>query len=317
MTTNRSSDRAAVSASHPDRRTLDRQKRQAEATYARVQAEGTPRAVAIYTYAMNQLCERDNTAPYQAICRLKTCPVTIDQFIEDEDYLGGRIKIWPALVADLRRMNPDVLVGEVPVHEALLGGATGTGKTTLSIVTALYQVYLLTCFRDVQAIYGLSPQTPIVFMFQSLTPAITQRVIYKPFRDAFEAMPYAQKYLKWNKSKQSVLEIAGGIVVVPELANVQSITGQAIAGGILDEVNFMVLVENSQRIVGPRGQGGKFDQAEQVYRNLSRRRKSRFATRGYSIGCLCILSSTRYVGDFLDRRIAEVDRLGEDNGSPG
>ncbi len=81
----------------------------------------------------------------------------------------------------------------------------------------------------------------------------------------------------------------------------------------MDEVNFMVLVENSRRILGPRGQGGKYDQAEQVYRNLSRRRKSRFTTRGFSIGCLCILSSTRYVGDFLDRRIAEVDRLGEEN----
>ncbi len=66
MTTNRSSDRAVDSARHPDPRTLDCHKRQAEAAYTEVQARGTTRELAIYEFAiMEQLCAANNSAPYE------------------------------------------------------------------------------------------------------------------------------------------------------------------------------------------------------------------------------------------------------------
>src|SRR5206468_5683782 len=92
----------------------------------------------------------------------------------------------------------------------------------------------------------------------------------------------------------------------PALANLEAILGQAIAGSMQDEVNFMQIIENSKRVVGGRGQGGKFDQAKEVHSNITRRRARSFTTRGYSMGTLCILSSTRYKNDFLDQRIDEV-----------
>ena len=102
-------------------------------------------------------------------------------------------------------------------------------------------------------------------------------------------------------------------MVVPATANVEAMVGQAIAGGILDEVNFMALVEQSRRVPGPRGLGGRWDQAEDVYRHCTRRRKSRFLTRGIFPGAICVISSTRYKGDFLDRRITEVEQGAEPN----
>jgi hypothetical protein len=257
--------------------------------------------------------EEDNAAFYEAVRLLNKTPVTIEEFLESTEFLGDQIEIWPSLLPDLWRINPDVLTGEEPVHEVLLGGATGTGKTTLATVTALYQIYLLTCFDEPQRLFKLAPNTPIIFVFQSVTPAVTQRVIYSPFRRTFEAMPYARHHLEWDRHLKSSLKLEGGITVVQEVANIQAIAGQAIAGGILDEVNFMNVVERSKRVPGPRGLGGRYDQAEELYRNHSRRRKSRFITQGLSLGTLCVLSSTRYEGDFLDRRIAEVDRLDEQN----
>ncbi len=69
----------------------------------------------------------------------------------------------------------------------------------------------------------------------------------------FEAMPYSQCQLIRNGNKQSGLELASGITVVPGRANVQASVGQAILGGVLDEVNFMDVVERSKRVPGPRG----------------------------------------------------------------
>lgn len=88
MTTNRSFDRASDIAPQLDPRQLGDLKRRAEARYARVLATGTPREVAVYKFAMEQLSEADNGAPYQAISRLKTCP-GMDQVLEAVAPVGG------------------------------------------------------------------------------------------------------------------------------------------------------------------------------------------------------------------------------------
>jgi len=138
---------------------------------------------------------------------------------------------------------------------------------------------------------------------------VTKRVLYEPFREMFESMPYAQNYLNWNRGLGRALVIEGSIHVVPLIANQQAILGQAVLGGILDEVNFMQSVRNSTRVAGPRGQGGQFDQAHEVYREISQRRQSRFLNPPLSIGCIVVSSSTRYQDDFLEQRMREVQEF--------
>ena len=210
-------------------------------------------------------------------------------------------------------MNPDVLMGEQPIHEALLGGATGTGKSFLSDTTVMYQVYLAECFKGPQQLFNLSVTTPMVWQLQSVSPTVTKRVLYMPLRSTFLAMPHVARWIPYDKTMESELRLEQNIMIVPASAALQSIVGQAIPGGILDEVNFMHIIEESKQVAGPAGLGGHYDQAEIVYRNISRRRKRSFTTRGVSIGCLCVISSTRYIGDFLDRRIDEVEAFKEPN----
>jgi hypothetical protein len=288
-------------------------RRCAAGIYAQALAEDDERVVDILRHAAEQFIEHRNPVPFQVNLLLERVPVTIEEFVESPDFLGNLVRVWPTLMRDLRAMNPDVLAGEEPVHEALLGGATGIGKSTLALITTLYQVYLLTCFRDPHRLYGLDPQTRFVFPLQSVSPKVTRIVLYEPLRDMFEAMPYAQRFLRWNMRKRSALELEGGIHVVPAPANVEHLLGQAIPGAVLDEVNFLRIVERSRRVPGPRGLGGYYDQAEELYRELSQRRRSRFAGNGVSIGCIVVSSSARYQNDFLDRRIQEVEATGAQN----
>jgi hypothetical protein len=251
----------------------------------------------------------------KAFSLLRRFPVTIEEFIQSEEFLRGTsMEIWPTLVEDIKKMNPDVICGEEPIHEAILGGATGTGKTTLSQATNIYQIYLFTCFRTPQLLFGISANTPIIFTMQSTNVNVTNRAIYKPFREILVQMPYFQRWVEYNRNIQATLELPeNNIQIVPAQASVTSIVGQAIAGGILDEVNFMAVIENSKQVAGRRGDGGKFDQAEETYTNVIRRREGRFATRGISMGTLCVLSSTRYKDDFIDRRMSQVTKNKEKN----
>lgn len=286
--------------------------RRAERIYSLAEANGEKRYGRIIQHAIVQLADENNPAYLQALARMKRLPVTIDEFVESPDFLGGHMEVWEKLMPDIRAGNPDILAGDPTINEIILGGATGTGKTAYATVTNAYQLYNLLCFDWPQQLFGLSKATPIVFLFASVSSTVTNRVVYKPFRDLFLGMKFTERYIDYNRQLESALHIGQNIMVVPALASVQSMVGQAVIGGILDEVNFMARVENSKMVQGAQGQGGVYDQAELAYRNLSRRLKSRFTTRGPRPGALCVVSSTRYKGDFLDRRIDEVMTYGEE-----
>lgn len=279
-----------------------------ERMYAQLLGNRQFRQAAILKHAVEQWLDYRNVTWMGQLMLLRRFPVTIREFMESEDFMGELTDTWGTLKKQLEEMNPDVFTGATPIYECLLGGATGTGKTFLSDKSNAYQLYLLTCFDQPQALWNKSRSTRIVLMFMSVSQTVCKRVIYEPFRNDFLSMPYAKRFVQFDKYKQSSLVLSGNIEVVPALAALNSMVGQAVIGGILDEVNFMARVENSKQVSGSRGLGGTYDQAEQVYFNITRRRTSRFPSkRGVSIGNICVISSTRYKGDFLDRRIDEME----------
>lgn len=281
-----------------------------EQLYATMLGNRQFRQAEIMRHAVEQWLDHKNVKWMGQLMMLRRFPVTVREFMESEDFMGELANTWPSLKSQLEEMNPDVFTGATPIYECLLGGATGTGKTFLSDKSNAYQLYLLTCFDQPQALWNKSRSTRIVLMFMSVSQTVCKRVIYEPFRNDFLAMPYSKKFVRHDKYKESSFVLEGNIEVVPALAALNSMVGQAVIGGILDEVNFMARVENSKQVSGPRGLGGVYDQAEQVYFNITRRRTSRFPSKnGVSIGNICVISSTRYKGDFLDRRIDEMEEL--------
>lgn len=287
--------------------------RSAERAYAHAENNDERRRSRALLNALTQCVDHGNPEYLRAFQALKRFPVDIEEFISSEEFLRGTtMEIWPTLVDDIKAMNPDTICGEHPNYEALLGGATGTGKTTLSQCTNLYQIYLFSCFDMPQRLYGLAGNTPIIFTMMSVNVSITRTAIYKPLREVFVQMPFIRRWVPWNTYIESTLILPEqNVQVIPAQANVTSIVGQAIAGGIIDEVNFMAVIDSSKQVAGRRGDGGKYDQAEETYTNVSRRREGRFQTRGLSMGTLCVLSSTRYKDDFIDRRMEQVRKNNE------
>ena len=252
-----------------------------------------------------------NPGPVKLLKQLKQFPVPIDEFIDSEDFLGGNVQVWPTLREDLRTMNPDIVAGETSVSEYIFGGAISTGKSFSAMITQAYQTYILLCISEPQILYGLQRSTPIVIGFITGLEGIARRVLYRPFRDMFVNIPWVQRYAPYDKTKESELWMDKNILIRPMMASVQQILGQALISAVIDEVNFMAYVKDSIRIVNPDGSGGEYDQAEDIYRNASRRRKSRFSGSIPCPGVLAIQSSARYKGDFLYRRIEQIQRNGE------
>jgi len=188
-----------------------------------------------------------------------------------------------------------------------------TGKSEIAKVVTAYHLHIIGCMKSVQAYFGLPSQTGVSFPIQAAKPHVTKKVIYAPLRGYIEHMPWFRRHMRPNKLIESQMFFEKqNIWVVPGGSESDAILGEAIIGGIVDEINFMNVVQNSKKAELEGGRSGTYDQAQSVYDALTKRRKGRFITRGPHIGIFCFSSSRRYRGDFTDRRQAYVEESGEE-----
>lgn len=229
--------------------------------------------------------------------RFALLPVDIRTFVEGERFLNRRDVLYPAVMEELRELNSG------KYDEAVLTGAIGTGKSTIALFTTAYQLYVLSCLKDPHQLYSLDPASEIVFGFQSLNRMLAESIDYKRFRAMIEGSAYFAHHFPFRKSLESEMVFPRNIVVRPLSGNVTAAIGSNIFGGIIDEINFMAVVEQSKNAAD----GGTFDQATEMYNSIVRRRKSRFMAAGGNLpGVLCLVSSKRYPGEFTDRKQAEA-----------
>jgi len=246
--------------------------------------------------AKHLLSYRENAAAYARL------PVDVQTFIESAEFLACGEAIYPAVMDVLREINSGQYV------EAVLTGAIGTGKTTIALQTIAYQLHVLSCLRDPHAFFGLDAASEIVFVLQSLSAQVAKEVAYKRLREMVDNSPYFQRHFRCDPRTRSELVFPHRIVVRPLSSRPTAAIGSNVIGGILDEVNFMELVDRSTRSAD----GGAYDQALEAYNSLVRRRKSRFMTGGKLHGMLCLVSSKRYPGEFTDQKQIEAQReIGE------
>lgn len=247
------------------------------------------------------LCIQDALQGDQrALTKYKHIPVDVKTFIEDEYYMHsvtatGQKIIYPEVMKHLIQIN------EGDYDEVVLTGGIGAAKSTIGVYTQAYQLYLLSCMADPQGYFGLDPSSEIVIVFQSLSKTLAEEVDYDRFRSMVERTQYFQEKFPHNKFIENQLEFPNRIIVKPISGLETGAISQNVIGGMIDEVNFMAVVEKSKM-----ADGGTYDQATALYNSIARRRKSRFLQAGRMPGRLCLVSSRRTPGQFTDKKEEEA-----------
>lgn len=225
-------------------------------------------------------------------------PVDVEEFICGKKYLNARANVWPKVLGHLIEINSGNYV------EAVLTGGIGVAKTTIAIYTTAFQTYLLSCLKSPHKIYQLDPASEIEFIFQSMNASLAKAVDYSRFRSLIQRSEYFQSSFKFDPSVLSELRFPNNIIVKPVGGSATGAIGQNVMGGVIDELNFMAVIEKSRQTVDR----SVYDQALEMYDSLSRRRKSRFMRMGKMPGVLCLVSSKRYPGQFTDKKVADALR---------
>lgn len=232
-------------------------------------------------------------------------PVDVATFATDKKFLG--LSLYPENVAELTRMANPVVPGMTsglrlgaPNREIVLTGALGLGKTTIMDILLLYQVYILSCLDSPQTLLGLDPASEIVLVAQSLGFKTTKKVIYDRIYNMVSASLYFKKYFAPDKNVKSELKFPGNIQILPLSGEANASIGLNALGGGIDEINHMAYVARSSKM-----DGKALDQAQEMYKNLDSRIKSRSAADGSTLTYLVISGSARNFDSFSELKKKE------------
>jgi hypothetical protein len=241
--------------------------------------------------------EQGDTWRFTQCQNLKYMPVDIEEFLLSHEYVGSKdTSLWPAVVDELIEINSGGYV------EALLTGGIGSAKTTTALYTQAYQLYLLSCYKNPHLTYALDPHSEILIVFQSITEKKAKSVGYDRFKSMIESSPYFRRNFPNNPNVESWMKFPNRIEVKPVSGGQFAAIGENVIGGLIDELNYMDVIEKSKRSID----GGTYNQAVAVYESIARRRKSRFHKLGSTPGMLCLVSSRRYPGQFTDTKEEEA-----------
>lgn len=184
-----------------------------------------------------------------------------------------------------------------------------TGKSEIAKVTTAFCMYILGCMNKPQQYWGIPSATAILIPILAAKPKVTKNVLYQPLRSYIELMPWFRNHMPFDKYMESEMVFHDqNIRVTPAGTDVDSILGEALPAAMLDEVNFMQIVENSRKIEAKVGRSAKYDQAHDIFNKVTRRKSGRFGELGPNVGVVCSMSSTSHPGEFTEVREAEVVR---------
>lgn len=249
-------------------------------------------------------------------------PPSAEEFVNDPKYLGEEMS--KAIYAPWRRDLIYVLDPKNEIHEWVLSGGIGVGKTRIAIIAQLYKLCVLTCLRNIPAYFTLDSATSISFGLFSLSLEKAYSAISEDFKKIISMSPYFKNVFPLRKSRamRSVLNNQGSVtknqsdyeVILPQGlrilmgSKVAHALSFAVVSAILDEMNF-----RGKRTVKDDDDD---DSSEKLYSQVRYRITSRFERLKYVPGILCVISSKKTSSDFLEAHIAKLDgRLTQKTGS--
>ena len=224
------------------------------------------------------------------------------EWLQDPYYSGRFLReFWPQKKIDF------ILAAQGENTEVILTGAIGIGKSEILKALCAYDIYRLSCFVSPQTALGISPSETLVMVMVSLSTSKAKAKLFKPLKEKIDGIPYFREVFSYDHRLESVLEFRSkNIRVVPGVTSERAVHSEDVVWAGFSEVNFMPVVDSSALKRGLE----THDVAQELVEATTRRMRSRFQASGNRLPlCRMVLdSSKQYPGDFLERRIHEIEQ---------
>lgn len=238
------------------------------------------------------------------VTKWRRTPVELDEFLYGNMYLGLHpSELYPGVKEALYELETGKYV------EAVFKGAIGGGKSTTTNLSLLRELYKTSCLRNPQQTFGVQRNSSIVFTIQSVRLSTAKKAVFQEMGQYIQNSPYFTEIYPYDRRITSEMIFREQkVTILPVSSSDTGAISMNVIGGVLDEMNFMQKITKSKQD-GADAQG-EYDQAKNLYLNLSKRRRSRFMSRGKLPGILFLVSSSRYPDDFTEIKAAESTMCG-------
>ena len=217
-------------------------------------------------------------------------PVDIETFCNSEKYLNVKDVIRPVVLEDLKALfSHKSSFGYCPYEEAVFDEAIGSGKSFKTSIIITYMIYHLLCLKSPQEKFGLDKATTIAIMNMSINAMQARKVVFNEVKQRIENSPWFQDH-KPDPKINSELRFEKNIVVIPGHSGATYPLGYNLIVAVMDEAAFYTCTKDN-------------DVAEEMFLSMKRRIKNRFDNNGLII----VISSPRYVEDFIERKMEEAE----------
>ena len=180
-----------------------------------------------YSYTYEQLFLSDFTE----------VPVSIDQFICGENYLGPTNNFGDSVYDFWKQMFRNVFNSGNRYNEILLSGATRIGKTSSAVTIMAYMLYRLMLYRNPHDYFHKKAISRFTLAFANLTKDLAEGVAFHEFNSTLKASPWFQRHGTFTKSVQNPIYLPEGdkidIVPASDAAHVLGMQVWCLAGDTL------------------------------------------------------------------------------------
>jgi hypothetical protein len=245
----------------------------------------------------------------------QTLPPTIDQFIDDDYYMGSCLRrtmknegLWPWW-HDWLSQNANL--GSF-LHNLVISGAIGSGKTLVIVTLILYRIAVSATLRDPYTFYGLSRGSPLHYLLLSLSKDTLRSTTWRTALQLMERSPFFQKLLGPSRGRlhanlEMQLRVNAGtqdefIITFAGGSKHQHQIGRNVLCVGLDEGNFRLEQDPDMY-------------AFELFRDLRARMLSRFRRIGvFMPGLSIVASSAAGESCFTEELVREIENDGDHNG---
>ena len=239
----------------------------------------------------------DPTSKWHAEWRLRypqyeERPVDLKTFINSPLYLNAEQECWEPIKDDLQELFRGYDDPEMNWHynEAVFDEGIGGGKTYRASIIITYLVYRTLILKDPHKLFHLAKGSGIYLMNMSLHADQAKRVVFGEITQRIQNSPWfrSKNYLPNDRIK-SELQMPKNITIIPGNSKETFPQGYNLLGGVMDEAAWYTETESH-------------DVAEEMFNALYNRIKNRF----HRHGMLIMISSPRFVDDFIEKKMEEA-----------
>lgn len=153
---------------------------------------------------LQEIADSGESGTYEQIwlADYKEIPVSIDTFLDDNQFLGIANNQGSAIFPFWRNAMEEIFYSGNRYEEVFLTGATRTGKSSTGVTCTAYMLYKLMCLKNPQLYFEKKSISKFSVLFFNLTLQLAKGVAYSEFNTLLSSSPWFQEHGVFTKATQ-------------------------------------------------------------------------------------------------------------------